>query len=168
MGRITFLVGCFWPPDTLSSLTGVLKLHWDLGDCCRRRLKGDTEILTPRVPFFLISRVRYTHNGKAEDPPAVTQGGCNWDAALNCPLEESLTLPLRQTRRLTPPGQAKTCLPGYSHYTVIWFRKQTRTTGPFGSKKKKMKGKYYKPESMPHISETQNTGVFCNWKGNRQ
>lgn len=47
----------------------------------------------------------------------VTQGTWNWDPALNCPLEESLTLPLRQTRRLTPPGQATTPLLGHSHYT---------------------------------------------------
>lgn len=45
----------------------------------------------------------------------VTQGGWNWDPVLNCPLEESLIL--KQTRSLTPPGQAKTCLPAYSHYT---------------------------------------------------
>lgn len=87
------------------------------------------------MPFFLISRVLYTHNGKAEEPPA-GDTGCNWDPALNCPLEESLILPLRQTR-LTPPGQAKTCVPGYSQDTVIWFRKQTRSTGSFGCKKNK-------------------------------
>ena len=83
----------FWlffdPWDTFCSWS--VKLHWNLGDCCRKRLKGGTETLTtPRVPYFpmfcthavrersasIFPHVLYTCNER-KIHQQVTQSGCH-------------------------------------------------------------------------------------------
>lgn len=111
----------------------MIKLHWNLWDCCRRRPKGGTEILTtPSVPYFPMLCIHAMEREKILQ--LVLQGGRNQYPALNRPLEESLTLPYqRRQKRLSSEDKASP--PGYSPYIVIWYRNQTKSKDLFGSKK---------------------------------
>lgn len=110
----------------------ILQFNWSaetsLGDCCRRRLKGGTEILpTPHVPYFPMFCICAMEGEKVLQ--RVMPGGCNQDPALNRPLEESLTLrPQRRWKRLTLLRQTKTSLSGYSPYIVKRYRNHTKST----------------------------------------